>query len=1019
MSQQFQRGDMVAMASSPATVGVVTEVQAGGAETRYTVWHDNREHRYYASQLIPVAAAPAESTLITLGIFKARLTALQLLHPGVSALYSLHAARIDFIPYQFKPVLKLIRADRPRLLIADEVGVGKTIEAGLILRELQTRREIRSALVLCPKSLVTDHKWERELKRFDESFTQLDGPMLRHCIRATDFDGEWPDRYSKAIVPFSLLDTELLLGDGYKRKGLLDLDPPPQFDLIICDEAHNIRNPETQAHQAVSFLCQHADAVVFLTATPIQLRNRDLFVLLNVLRPDLVRDVATFERMAEPNPHINRAINAARAARPDWQQEAQQSLIAARNSEWGRAVLAGNPDFEGAAAQLRQDMGSESRLAFIRTAEELHTFAPIINRTRRRDIGTFTTRAPETIAIPFTPAQQALHYSLLAAQERILSRYHDVSQIKFLMTTIRRQAASCLHGLAPFLRDILTRRDMGALSEDFEREESELNDVVGDIRAIQREIQAVLEQADQLDDHDPKCEALLDRVRQKQELDNNKLLIFSAFHHTLIYLVRHIENTGVRCGLIHGDVRDEDRLQLRHRFSLAKTDPGALDVLLSSEVGCEGLDYQFCDCLANYDIPWNPMRVEQRIGRIDRYGQKSQKVVIYNFITPGTVDADIYERCLDRIGVFRQSLGGSEEILGGIAQKIQSIAEDLQLTEDERKERLQQLADNEIRLQQEQQALEDKQIELFGLTLPPAQAKADIDAVSSPWLSPESLQNLVEIYLEAVAGKSQNILGAKTLKILRASQETRHKLLSDYERSEQRTGTVYRAWERWLKGGEPTLSITFDDSCASDHRNAAFITPVHPLALQAARALIDQVQACTVCRAHDAQAPNGAYPFAIYQWQKQGIRPDVSFIAVCEGPIAPESFMALLERAQPADSGSVPQPDQQVLTKLDQQHYARWARERESHQEETRRLVTYRYESLRTSHEARMAILRERLAHATDERIRRIPQGAINAAEADYARYKLEIERAEASADIIAKPVAFGIMIVENDDLDP
>ena len=86
----------------------------------------------------------------------------------------------------------------------------------------------------------------------------------------------------------------------------------------------------------------------------------------------------------------------------------------------------------------------------------------------------------------------------------------------------------------------------------------------------------------------------------------------------------------------------------------------ALDVLLSSEVGCEGLDFQFCDFLVNYDLPWNPMRIEQRIGRIDRYGQKSEAVVIVNLITPDTVDADIYERCLMRIGVFQHAIGGNE-----------------------------------------------------------------------------------------------------------------------------------------------------------------------------------------------------------------------------------------------------------------------------------------------------------------------------------------------------------------------
>ena len=97
--------------------------------------------------------------------------------------------------------------------------------------------------------------------------------------------------------------------------------------------------------------------------------------------------------------------------------------------------------------------------------------------------------------------------------------------------------------------------------------------------------------------------------------------------------------------------------------------------MLFSEIGCEGLDYQFCDCIVNYDLPWNPMRVEQRIGRIDRKGQKSESVAIINLITPGTVDADIYERCLVRIGVFNNALGGSEEILGEITREIRNIAE--------------------------------------------------------------------------------------------------------------------------------------------------------------------------------------------------------------------------------------------------------------------------------------------------------------------------------------------------------
>ena len=116
--------------------------------------------------------------------------------------------------------------------------------------------------------------------------------------------------------------------------------------------------------------------------------------------------------------------------------------------------------------------------------------------------------------------------------------------------------------------------------------------------------------------------------------------------------------------MIHGGTPDEERVELRNRFEKPREDRDSLDVLLFSEIGCEGLDYQFCDCIVNYDLPWNPMRVEQRIGRIDRNGQKSESVAIFNLITPGTVDADIYERCLVRIGVFNNALAAAKRYSG-------------------------------------------------------------------------------------------------------------------------------------------------------------------------------------------------------------------------------------------------------------------------------------------------------------------------------------------------------------------
>ncbi len=185
---KFNLGQVVALRSNPSTVGAIIEILEKGEETRYVVFHGNTRNVYYESQLIIVYPEEKDKEPIPLKIFNAKLTAIQINQPSLSTLYSLHAARINFIPFQFKPVLKLVNSDRPRLLIADEVGVGKTIEAGLILRELQARRDIQSVLVLCPKPLVSERKWQLELKRFDEYFTQLDGPTVLRPICQDIFD---------------------------------------------------------------------------------------------------------------------------------------------------------------------------------------------------------------------------------------------------------------------------------------------------------------------------------------------------------------------------------------------------------------------------------------------------------------------------------------------------------------------------------------------------------------------------------------------------------------------------------------------------------------------------------------------------------------------------------------------------------------------------------------------------------------------------------------------------------------
>ena len=1010
---EFKTGAVVRLKAQPAITGAVIACLPGDPENRFQVFHDGAVATYYASQIELTAGHPARVS-VTPEALHAALSALQLRHPSVSHLYSLFASRINFVPYQFRPVLKLIQADRPRLLIADEVGVGKTIEAGLILKELQARRELRSVLIICPKPLVAERKWMEEMKRFDEQFAHLDGAALRYCLEETHLDGIWPQQYARAILPYSLLDETLLIGKQQGRKkqrGLLDLDPPPAFDLVIVDEAHHIRNTDTWAYRNVRYFCDNAEAVVLLSATPIQLGDNDLYNLLHLLRSDALPSRQAFEQMSEPNPHINAAIEAARAARPGWKSATRVSIESAVATAWGRGVLTADPTLQEVCDKLGAEVcNDESRLALIRQLEDLYTFSSLINRTRRRDIGSFTTRKPETVSVAFTTEQEALHGDLIDLIARILAHRHGDQNLMFMLTTVRRQAASCVFGLAPLLESILHRHlSQIELSEASDDEAlDDIGDVLDDFRA---DVDDLISRAQQLSGEDPKFDAFLKVIRDKQKLSNNKLLVFSTFRHTLAYLVKRLFSESIRIGLIHGDIPDDERRELRHRFSLAKEDPQVLDVLLSSEVGCEGLDFQFCDGMVNYDLPWNPMRVEQRIGRIDRYGQKSETVVIYNLITPGTVDAEIYERCLLRIGVFRQALGGSEEILGKLTREIHDIAENLALTPSEQANRLQQLAENEIRAIQEQAKLEEAQAKLFGLSLPKRDEEL-VKQASSFWLTPTMLANLVECYLEKlVPGKASRSLARKPVNALQFGQETREKLLADFQ-ALNLTGATAQTWQRWLKGSDPYLTLTFDAATAADRRDIVFITPAHPLARQAAQAtepatpLIGNL----VVTANDL--PPGRHSYAIYRWRKLGLKEDFTFQPVCADPAVDGRMLGLLESAR---EGAADQPiTSNEEHTLEQSHYRLWSNARGEHIEQVGNIAQSRLASLDATHTARIALLEEQRDTATDTRIRRMRESQIEAANRDYERRTAELRQAAERVDIIAEAVVFGVLLIQS-----
>ena len=754
--------------------------------------------------------------------------------------------------------------------------------------------------------------------------------------------------------------------------------------------------------------------MVFLTATPIQLGDNDLFVLLNTLRPDLIIDQKSYQHMAGPNPFINQAVSLARSRESGWETESLKSLNHAAETPWGQAMLKNNPEFNRIRERLTKgNIPMGERVQLISDMESLHTFSGIINRTRRRDIGDFTMRKPQTVPVPFTPAQQVLHDAILDIQAEIFQALHGNILVKFLMTTIRRQAASCLFGLVPFLEDILSRH-----VDELEWAETDtIQTAPGEdaVAAISDRIQKIIKIARTLDPKDPKLETLSDILREKQALTNNRIMVFSSFRHTLAYLYRHLKADGFRAGMVHGDIPDEERADLRERFAADKNQPEALDVLLFTEVGCEGLDYQFCDCMVNYDLPWNPMRIEQRIGRIDRRGQQSEAVAIYNMITPGTVDAEIYYSCLVRIGIFDGALGGGEKILGDISAEIKTIAEDLTLTDEERREKLEQLADNKIREIKEMERLEDQEKELFGIQISRDQINREIEDASSFWLTSAALIRLVNLYLRNKVEKNQEfILGEKSLKTLRLSEDARRRLLKDFQKIPRKPSPACRQWETWLKGGDQHLPITFDGECAAAHPQTAFITPVHPLTVQAARSMEQNGPALTALHVKTNDHPAGTYLFAVYQWRFHGIRENLALRPIAMDDALTAKLPALLETAESLDNATVEIPDISAWDVLDARHHALWTSALESHRQWTMEIAKFQKESLTTSHEARMALLNEQLSQAGHEKIRKMRESQIAAAEADYSRRTQNLEIARERADIAAQPVVFGVIVVES-----
>jgi superfamily II DNA or RNA helicase len=620
--------------------------------------------------------------------FRYALTQRKLADQLTDTLFSYNAARIQIQAHQFKPLLKLLDSPYRRLLIADEVGLGKTIEAAIILNEFELRERLERVMVVCPHALL--HKWRDELDaKFGMRFEHWTASQVRTWLEDARKNGD--ARPMRCIVSLEAMR-------GAETVELLSA-APVLIDLLIVDEAHHLRNDDTYSYALGEALTAAADIALFLSATPLNLRNRDLFNLVHLLLPDVYANEETFVAQIAPNQALNQAIRMLRGGASN--AEIRTVTLQVHQSQMAN-VFARSERFQAMLDRLSQlePLDREERVRFQRLCMDLNTLDGVLTRTRKADVAPFAVRDPHSIHLRFTAAERAFYDAVTAF---CVERYSATGGTGFGATTYQRQVCSCIPAMRELLHAVAADGSWEAAEDEgsWDDEGSERHFPTSDEQQLLDDAITAAHAVGEVDTKYRCFEELMDELLDRQGV--HRIMVFSFFRRTIRYLERRLGDR-YRVGVIMGGMPLEDRSEIVEKFR-----KGELQVLLASEVGGEGLDFQFCNVLVNYDLPWNPMRVEQRIGRLDRYGQEHEKILIYNLLVEDTVEARIFGRLFERIELFKAALGDLEAILGDTVSALTRTAMDLRLSQDQQAAKAEQLAQQLIhRKQLEEQLAQGK-----------------------------------------------------------------------------------------------------------------------------------------------------------------------------------------------------------------------------------------------------------------------------------------------------------------------
>lgn len=539
---------------------------------------------------------------------------------GLGALF---ASRVMVRPYQVAVAQRVLSDRSPRYVLADEVGLGKTIEAGMITSALLHARLGRRVLVVAPAHLAV--QWLAELwHKFNLRFTLLDAERLEHEAEEAPGEDPW-QRYDLVVTSL-----ELLVRNADALEGASDSDA--RWDLVIFDEAHHLRSEK--AYDVAVDVSTNTWGLLLLTATPLKLDPEEYYRLLRLVESAPAQSMEEFELRVDRQRDLTKLVRAIEAAPANEIAKKARSVAKLFPHDEVLGELAsrvGNDDEDGTDAQDE----------LLEHLADVYSLSSRLMRNRRAVVGGFTERRLHLVDVLPAPDAQALLIEVHAAVREAV-------------------AAGTLPQGAPM--GLLLRRldsSPAALAKALEaRPEPIFRDLAKRARALCGF------------SGDAKLRALRERLR---EIDANepgaKVLIFTQSRETLDYLLEELQREGFGPLWYHGDLNTLDRDRMVARFR----DPEGPRLLVSTEAGGEGRNFQFCHWLVHYDLPWSPSAIEQRIGRLDRVGQ-THPVEMVVFRPTGSLAARVVDLFVEDVRVFAETVGGLDAVLEQVEGDIVRLA---------------------------------------------------------------------------------------------------------------------------------------------------------------------------------------------------------------------------------------------------------------------------------------------------------------------------------------------------------